>query len=88
MKQMSNDVVEMVKVYDSYYGGSWEDLGCEISEPNAGKTCTIEFTPQIDMEPPVLIYYEIDNFHQNHRSYMTSRDDNQVSAYNDNGLYT
>ena len=82
IKQTSNNVVEIVKVYDSYYGGSWEELGCEISVPNAGKTCTIEFIPKIDMEPPVLVYYEIDNFHQNHRSYMTSRDDNQVSVYN------
>jgi hypothetical protein len=78
-KQITDSVVQMVTAYDSFHSGTWEDLGCGISQANEGKTCTITFTPDTDMEPPVLIYYEINNFYQNHRSYMTSRDDNQVS---------
>lgn len=77
-KQITDSVVQMVTAYDSFHSGTWEDLGCGISQANEGKTCTITFTPDTDMEPPVLIYYEINNFYQNHRSYMTSRDDNQL----------
>jgi len=31
-----------------------------------------------DMEPPIWIYYELDGFHQNHRRYVQSRDDEQL----------
>ena len=32
------------------------------------------------MEPPVLVYYELTNFHQNYRKYTTSRDDSQLTG--------
>ena len=86
LKQISDNVVEMSVTYDSVHKGTWEDLGCGNTRANEGKECTIEFTPEIDMEPPVLIYYEIDNFYQNHQSYITSRDDNQVSIIHTDGL--
>jgi len=33
-----------------------------------------------DMEPPVLMYYQLDNFYQNHRRYAKSRSDLQLSG--------
>ena len=30
------------------------------------------------MEPPVYVYYELENFYQNHRRYVKSRDDVQL----------
>jgi LEM3 (ligand-effect modulator 3) family / CDC50 family len=32
------------------------------------------------MEPPILVYYELTNFHQNHRAYFSSRDDYQLTG--------
>jgi hypothetical protein len=79
--QISDDVVEMTKTYDSYYENKiTSNLDCEIDEANQGKECTIEFTVEKDMEPPILVYYEIENFYQNHREYTTSRDDEQVGT--------
>jgi hypothetical protein len=77
--QISDDVVEMTKTYDSYYENKiTSNLDCEIDQANQGKECTIEFTVEKDMEPPILVYYEIENFYQNHREYTTSRDDEQL----------
>ncbi|KAL7276869.1 alkylphosphocholine resistance protein lem3 [Rhizina undulata] len=42
--------------------------------------CTIEFTLPNDLHPPVLFYYRLTNFHQNHRRYSTSRDDDQLAG--------
>ncbi len=47
---------------------------------NANETCTLQFTAPQDMKPPVLIHYELTNFHQNHRSYAFSRDDFQLAG--------
>jgi len=41
---------------------------------NANLSCTISFTTDQDLEPPIMVYYEIENFHQNHRTYQKSRD--------------
>lgn len=76
LRSMSNNVAEMYQKYDSY--GDPNPV-CGIgSTANAGKKCQIEFVAPRDMEPPVLIHYEVDNFYQNHRRYITSRDDTQL----------
>ncbi len=77
--KISDRVVEMIKTYDSHDAELiTEGLDCAIDVPNENKACTIEFNVEKDMEPPILVYYEIDNFYQNHREYTTSRDDEQV----------
>ncbi|KAI9150846.1 Cell division control protein 50 [Paramyrothecium foliicola] len=43
-------------------------------------TCTIEFALPVDLEPPVLFYYSLGNFKQNHRKYLTSRDNEQLKG--------
>ena len=45
-----------------------------------GTTCTVSLTPSADMSPPVFLYYELDNYFQNHRHYMTSRSDVQLAG--------
>ncbi|ODN00473.1 putative ALA-interacting subunit 4 [Orchesella cincta] len=42
------------------------------------RICSTEFTVPFDMHTPVYIYYEITNFHQNHRLYTKSKDDHQL----------
>lgn len=32
-----------------------------------------------DMQPPIWVYYQLDGFHQNHRRYVQSRDEKQLS---------
>ena len=75
---MSDEVVELKFVYDSI---DPEDQMCGIGlNYNANKNCTIEFEAPKDMKPPVLIYYELSNFYQNHKSYSKSRDDSQLAG--------
>ena len=79
---ISNKVIEIKKTYDSYYEEKIDStLDCSIEGYNENKACTIEFEIEKDMDAPILVYYEIDNFYQNHREYTTSRDDEQVSLF-------
>lgn len=32
------------------------------------------------IEGPIYVYYQLDNFYQNHRRYVKSRDDNQLAG--------
>lgn len=73
---MSNQIVEMRVEYDR-----WNDPNalCGIGNtPNANVNCTLRFNVTQDMEPPILIHYELSNFYQNHRDYVKSRDSYQV----------
>lgn len=75
----SNNVVEIIKTYDSFHADRIDSSGCSIEGFNENKGCTIEFEIDKDMEGPILLYYGVENFYQNHREYTTSRDDAQVS---------
>jgi hypothetical protein len=76
LEALSEEVVELSQMYDSV---NPEDQLCGIGlEYNANENCTIRFVAPADMEPPVLIYYELTNFYQNHRFYQDSRDDFQL----------
>lgn len=44
--------------------------------------CTIEFFLAEDLQPPVLYYYRLSNFHQNHRQYVNSRHKDQLKGNN------
>ena len=73
---MSNELFERVVQYDAYDN---PHPTCGInSTTNAGTQCSITITVDKDVNPPILIYYEIENFHQNHRKYTKSRDLFQV----------
>lgn len=76
LREVSNSVVEYAIEYDAYEGLEFTD--CEIDTPNEGKNCIFSFEVKKNMSGPILVYYEIDNFHQNHLEYAVSRDDNQL----------
>ncbi|KAF9882061.1 LEM3 family/CDC50 family protein [Colletotrichum karsti] len=44
------------------------------------KQCTIQFTIPENMGPPVLFYYHLTNFYQNHRRYVASFSDKQLKG--------
>jgi len=48
--------------------------------PGVGKTHECEITIKIesDMKAPVFVYYQLDNFYQNHRRYVKSKDYKQL----------
>lgn len=53
----------------------------EVSFLSGGsKDCTITLTVKEKMEAPVFVYYELENFFQNHRRYVKSRSDAQLSG--------
>eukprot|EP00536_Pseudo-nitzschia_multiseries_P008386 jgi/Psemu1/319374/estExt_fgenesh1_pm.C_2110011 len=75
----SENIVELKQVYDA---GSGTTAACPSigKNYNANEDCTLTFQVPQDMEPPVLVYYELTNFHQNYRKYTTSRDDYQLTG--------
>jgi hypothetical protein len=74
MLNSSNAIYESTLVYDS----NAPDVDCTITEPNAGKSCEISFTLKDDITGPLYVYYELSNFYQNHRRYVSNRDSNQL----------
>ncbi|KAL3939993.1 MAG: hypothetical protein SGARI_001164, partial [Bacillariaceae sp.] len=75
----SNSIVELSTVYDSANDPNQRECGIGM-DYNANRTCTLSFTVPKTMEPPILIQYELTNFHQNHRAYFASRDDYQLTG--------
>jgi LEM3 (ligand-effect modulator 3) family / CDC50 family len=72
--------VEEKIVYDNYtVPYDVNETLCGIGDDyNANRVCELTFTAPKDMYPPVLIHYELTNFHQNHRSYYRSKDPFQL----------
>ncbi|RPD65840.1 Lem3/Cdc50 [Lentinus tigrinus ALCF2SS1-7] len=52
-------------------GGSGVAVGEE-------EQCVLQFDVPADIDPPVLLYYKLTNFYQNHRRYVKSLDQNQL----------
>ncbi len=55
-----------------YDGESGLDENCSIQEQNEGKSCSLDFTFDKDVKGPIYVYYELENFYQNHRLYVSS----------------
>ena len=53
-----------------------------IPDKTLGKQCkfSYQFNVETRMEPPIYIYYHLDNFYQNHRRYANSRNDYQLQG--------
>eukprot|EP00596_Hydrurales_sp_CCMP1899_P008681 CAMPEP_0119034246 /NCGR_PEP_ID=MMETSP1177-20130426/1252_1 /TAXON_ID=2985 /ORGANISM="Ochromonas sp, Strain CCMP1899" /LENGTH=372 /DNA_ID=CAMNT_0006991549 /DNA_START=95 /DNA_END=1210 /DNA_ORIENTATION=+ len=66
---LSKDMFEQRIVYD---GSDPSDVQCQIDKQNEGKKCKISFTFDKDVTGPVLVYYELKRFYQNHRIYVNS----------------
>ncbi|GAM28032.1 hypothetical protein SAMD00019534_112080 [Acytostelium subglobosum LB1] len=64
MISASNNVVESTLQYDKI---------CQV-----GTTCNFTMSIPKKMKAPVYMYYRLDNFYQNHRRYVKSRNDDQL----------
>jgi hypothetical protein len=78
----SNGVVEIVHRYDSEClpanYTTKEERVSYIQNPLESHTCNVTLTVPKKMKQPVYVYYELDNFYQNHRRYVKSRSDQQL----------
>lgn len=44
------------------------------------QSCNVPIEVTKEMEPPIMIYYQIDNFYQNHRRYVKSKSEAQLNG--------
>uniref|UniRef100_A0A7S3H6C7 Cell cycle control protein 50A n=1 Tax=Spumella elongata TaxID=89044 RepID=A0A7S3H6C7_9STRA len=72
----SNAIYEKRIMYD----GSNQAVSCSISDQNEGKVCSLTFNFDEDADGPIYVYYELENFYQNHRRYVSSRDSLQLAG--------
>ncbi|KAJ3682015.1 hypothetical protein LUZ60_014588 [Juncus effusus] len=76
----SQSVVEVVHRYDADCVPK-DMRGAElayIQNSKIDKTCTVKLTIPKLMQSPIHVYYELDEFYQNHRRYVKSRNDKQL----------
>ncbi|XP_027354464.1 ALA-interacting subunit 3-like [Abrus precatorius] len=74
----SHDVVEIIDRYDSQcIPSNVTDKVAYIQTPGE-KICTRELHVEKRMKSPIYVYYQLDNFYQNHRRYVKSRNDDQL----------
>jgi len=52
--------------------------GCADNPSGETIVCTKGFTLSSDIQAPVYVYYQLDNFYQNHRRYVKSRSNQQL----------
>ncbi|TKY62883.1 ALA-interacting subunit 3 [Spatholobus suberectus] len=56
------------------------DAVAYIKDDKSNKTCTRKLNVKNKMKAPVYVYYQLDNFYQNHRRYVKSRGDKQLRS--------
>ncbi|KAL9247958.1 hypothetical protein vseg_021327 [Gypsophila vaccaria] len=78
----SENVVEVVHDYhqDCVPPDYRNDMVRYIQSPEIDKTCTLSLTIPKQMKSPIYVYYQLENFYQNHRRYVKSRDDKQLRS--------
>ncbi|KAL1314329.1 hypothetical protein HN51_041135 [Arachis hypogaea] len=76
----SQSVVEVEYEYDTAcIPDSYKDNATAyIKDDNTNKTCTQKLSIKSKMQAPIFVYYQLDNFYQNHRRYVKSRSDEQL----------
>lgn len=74
IQQASDSIVEKIVQYDGS-GTNSAQSDCKLSN---GGDCQITFTAPEKMEAPIYVYYQIDNFYQNHRKYVASYNEAQL----------
>ena len=76
----SRKVVEIIHRYDAECipQSNSSDKVAYIQNPSADKTCNITLNVHKHMKSPIHVYYQLDNFYQNHRRYVKSRNDEQL----------
>ncbi|KAJ4843762.1 ALA-interacting subunit 3 [Turnera subulata] len=78
----SRNVVEIVQRYDiecipGHFSSNMVDF---IRNSKTDKTCKFNVTVPKHMKSPIFVYYQLDNFYQNHRRYVRSRSDKQLQS--------
>ena len=82
----SNEVVEVKYRYDndaaceSGFFATDAEKANQMSATGAGVQCSITMKIPDKMKAPVYVYYELDNFYQNHRRYVKSRSETQLNG--------
>ncbi|WJX59609.1 hypothetical protein P8452_44915 [Trifolium repens] len=76
----SRNVVEIVHRYDTdCVPKNWTTSErIAYIRSGANKTCTIELKVLKRMKSPIYVYYQLDNFLQNHRRFVKGRNDEQM----------
>lgn len=76
----SGRVVEIIQQYDEdCVPPSYRSNRVAYIESNStNKTCSTSLIVPKPMKAPVYIYYQLENFYQNHRRYVKSRNDKQL----------
>ena len=65
---------------ESIQGLSHEyDTKCDLKSE---ADCVIEIKVDSDMTAPIYVYYQLDNFYQNHRRFVKSRSNEQLMGNN------
>lgn len=82
LNQISNDLVEVQRQYDAFDDPT---ALCGINDNanagyKSGTKCSVSLTIPKDMQPPIFLHYEIQNFYQNHKRYEASRSDGQLAG--------
>ncbi|KAK4353682.1 hypothetical protein RND71_025876 [Anisodus tanguticus] len=81
----SRDVVEIVDRYDAAcvpQNSTNDKVGYITNGNQDDKTCARTLIVPKKMEQPIYVYYQIENFYQNHRRYVKSRSDQQLKSKN------
>ncbi|CAL1391336.1 unnamed protein product [Linum trigynum] len=77
----SRDVVEVVDRYETACIPPQNRTNkVAYIQSSSNKTCVRVLTVPKRMKAPIYIYYELDNFYQNHRRYVKSRSDQQLKS--------
>lgn len=84
----SDNVVQLIDRYDeacipASSSNPEEANGKRISyiqDDKTDKTCTRNLTVPQKMKQPIFVYYQLDEFYQNHRRYVRSRNDQQYRS--------
>ncbi|XP_051208990.1 ALA-interacting subunit 3 isoform X2 [Lolium perenne] len=75
----SQEIVELVDRYDEECVPASDKIGF-IQDTKVNKACTRKITVPKPMKGPIHIYYQLENFYQNHRRYVKSRSDQQLRS--------
>ncbi|CAN4096040.1 unnamed protein product [Withania somnifera] len=78
----SRDVVEIIDRYDAECVPSpfANDKVGYITNGQEDKTCVRTLIVPKKMEGPIYVYYQLENYYQNHRRYVKSRSDQQLKS--------
>ncbi|XAR72498.1 hypothetical protein NMG60_11019156 [Bertholletia excelsa] len=76
----SQNVVEIVNRYDAECipGSFKSNKVAYIKDSSITKNCTLFLKVPKPMKAPINIYYQLDNYYQNHRRYIKSKGDQQL----------